>query len=420
MKFLNKLLTILFLLVACSNTYKEKIFGGQGYQIITHSDYLTNGEYIFSGETSHNSWSKSDIDIYKTDSDLNLIWKRQISGFNDEILIEIKEISEKIYVFGNTNSEDGNLAPSLGGKDAFIYVFDKEGETLFNQRLGGSGSDSIKSVSFDMNGNIYLLVNSDSINGDFVNQNDLNDDFLVKMNSNLEIQWYKEYYGNTYFFLNEVRLNLGNEIFLAGKIQNGTFYFQNGSKRYNYDSLFIKLNSNGEIIKTFQLTDYNNLHIHDFKFDFNNNLVLVGLFGEDFISAFTTIIKLDNNLNIIWENVYTSSPGSGNTLNKITILQNSTILVEGISDMIYPYGGTNMDQSIVILKFDGSGNFIFQKNIDATRFTLFYLNDKFIYSISKNFEGYNSESWDKYDALLFFLDVNLVPEEEIYVDIYRG
>ena len=201
-KILNNSLIVLSIisLGSCMAQSNEKIFGGPGYQIVSHCDVFSNGHYVFAGETSFNSWIKSDIEIYYTDPNLNQLWNRKIHGFNDESIVGLKVFDNKVYVFGNSNSEDGNLSSSLGGEDAFVYVLDNNGETLISKRYGGSGSDSIEGFASDGKGNFFLLIKSDSLNGDFIKQNNTNNYFVTKINSETEIEWSIQYTNNTYFY----------------------------------------------------------------------------------------------------------------------------------------------------------------------------------------------------------------------------
>ncbi|MGB1031229.1 MAG: SBBP repeat-containing protein, partial [Flavobacteriales bacterium] len=101
--------------------------------------------------------------MVKLDSDGNYLWGITLSGAGDDVFYEMEIDGDKLALAGNFEY-DGQLEStdkqinlnSLGSSDAFVFLFNREGELQWHKQFGGKSFDQAQGLDFDSNGNVLV------------------------------------------------------------------------------------------------------------------------------------------------------------------------------------------------------------------------------------------------------------------------
>jgi len=146
------------------NLQWRKYFGGtnndRSYDAIQTSD----GDFIVIGTSESNDFeisnSKGSYDMWviKLDNNGNLLWEKSFGGKGyDGGQAVIENSYGNIMVLGQTNSSDGDITNPLGSSDFFLVNMTRKGEILNIENLGTSDFDSGKSIMELDDGSLFLL-----------------------------------------------------------------------------------------------------------------------------------------------------------------------------------------------------------------------------------------------------------------------
>jgi len=152
------------------NLQWRKYFGGtnndRSYDAIQTSD----GDFIVIGTSESNDFeisnSKGSYDMWviKLDNNGNLLWEKSFGGKGyDTGQAVIENSYGNIMVLGQTNSFDGDITKPLGSSDFFLVNMTKKGEILNIENLGTSNFDSGKSIMELDDGSLFLLGHTTDI-----------------------------------------------------------------------------------------------------------------------------------------------------------------------------------------------------------------------------------------------------------------
>jgi uncharacterized delta-60 repeat protein len=162
---------------------------------------------------------QTDSFVVKYNSDGIPLWARRVGGTGSEDSSVTTDSSGNIVVAGYYSSNpltifnaDGTTFTTLangGGNDGFVVKYNSEGTPLWARRVGGTGGESMSSVSTDSSGNIvvtgYCSSNPVTIynaNGStFTTLTNLGDEngFVLKYNSAGTPQWARRLDGTPFF-----------------------------------------------------------------------------------------------------------------------------------------------------------------------------------------------------------------------------
>ena len=155
----------------------------------------SDGGYITAGNTSSNDGNITefkglvDVWIIKLNSEGDLQWQRTFGGSGTESIIEITEVNDGYAFGGYTNSEDGDISDFKGNTDFWFLKTDFEGNLLQEKTIGGSGSDRLFDMIQTSDRGFMLVGSSNSDDGDVNTNAGSTDNFLVKLDSEANIEW---------------------------------------------------------------------------------------------------------------------------------------------------------------------------------------------------------------------------------------
>ncbi len=207
-----------------------------------------------------NSWY--DVWVVKLDSVGNIEWQKCLGGTESEIGRSVSLTDDGGYVLASdTYSTDGDLTGNvnLGGTDLWIVKLDASGNIVSQKCFGGTLNEFGHSAQQTPDGGYIVGASSYSSDGDLTLNQGSKDIWVLKLGSNLSIEWQKTYGGS------EIEtISLGNVIhqtidggyaFAAGTSSNDGDVTNNHG---NSDLWLVKLDATGGIEwqKCFGNTDY--------------------------------------------------------------------------------------------------------------------------------------------------------------------
>ena len=177
-------------------------------------------------------------------------------------IYSVSETSDGGYIVGGDFESDIDLGDGLsltnkGNYDGMLIKYDSEGNLEWTKGIGGTGNDSIKSVSETTDGGYIVGGNFRSKSIDLENGISLanrgnNDGIVIKYSSSGEVEWAKGIGGNYNEFIIKVSETTDGGYIVGGYFDSSSIDLGNGislsnSNSVHYDGMLIKYGSSGEV-----------------------------------------------------------------------------------------------------------------------------------------------------------------------------
>lgn len=185
------------------NLLWEKSFGGssieQGETVLATSD----GGFILGGYTSSTNGDVvgndgiTDVWIVKFDASGSISWQKCFGGSLLEIVNDITSTNDGGYIFtGYSRSSDGDLQTNKGGSDLWIVKLDSQGNIQWQKTYGGSQFDSGEDINPTHDGGYIITGMTESNDGDVTGNHGLLDFWVIKVNATGNLEWQQCYGGS--------------------------------------------------------------------------------------------------------------------------------------------------------------------------------------------------------------------------------
>lgn len=203
-------------LITSSFVY-SKHYGGSGNDVLTNSIQTNDTGFLLfgysnsniSGIKTENSNGGNDFWLIKTDSHGDVIWQNTIGGNGSEESVSVAQTSDGGYIIGgssNSTISGDKTENSIGGYDYWVLKLDATGTILWQKTIGGDLDDKLTKV-LPTNDNGYILIgtSSSSIFGDkSEDSRGLKDNWIVKLNNSGSIVWDKTIGGSDDDIANDI------------------------------------------------------------------------------------------------------------------------------------------------------------------------------------------------------------------------
>lgn len=177
----------------------SRTWGGSNEEMVYDITADNNGNYYLVGYTESNDFgiiSKGFVDglILKINEAGDIIWQKNYggSGFDRFRAVLFDTTSQSLVVVGSTSSSDQDLASITpnGGNDMWVTRIDPvTGNPTWTHTYGGSLNDIAISVVKSSDGNLVILGDAISNNGDIAQSFGQGDWWIFKINDNGDILW---------------------------------------------------------------------------------------------------------------------------------------------------------------------------------------------------------------------------------------
>lgn len=340
----------------------EKSFGGSEWDWPQRILSLPNGDFIVIGNSESSDGDvgmnrgRGDGWIFKSDAEGNILWSKTFGGILSEVFYDVEVDRDGGYLLCGGSISRGIALPS-NFFDYWLIKLDSEGEFLWEKKFGGDSGDIPYDLKLTHDGGYIISGESLSLIGGRTSHSNIYDVYIVKLDSNFEIEWDKSY--------GEHRWDTGLEIMDIpgmGYIVLGFHWVRNRDAPDERSYLVMGLDENGEVIWEKEFPTYEDLR--DMAIErTNNNTVLIG--GTNLEQDFW-VFEMNYDGDILWEQTYGGS--NREVLYDIEKTLDGGYLIGGEShssdgDVTTNYG----DRDSWLIKIDSQGNLLWEKTMGGSQ-----------------------------------------------------
>ncbi len=194
----------------------DKSFGGDGNDDIAEICLTDDGNIILGADSESGiSGNKSEVSVGMTDFWLlkidyagNIIWQNTIGGKKSDHVKSLGQTPDGGYIIGGI-SDSGiygdKTEKSIGSTDYWIVKINSTGSVLWQNTIGGTGSDVLNELALTSDGGFIASGFSQSgISGDKIEKIGYFDAWILKLDADGIIIWQKVLGGNDYDGANAV------------------------------------------------------------------------------------------------------------------------------------------------------------------------------------------------------------------------
>ena len=240
------------------NTY----LGGSYGELKSDIKETADGGLIMAGVTRSNDVDVSgnhgyyDIWLVKLDVNGSLLWQKCFGGSSgesdDSFDVKVLETVDYGYIIaGTTESNDGDVSGNHGGYDAWVFKVDGSGNLEWQKCYGGTNDDDVRSIEKTSDGGYILIGTTLSVNGDVQGNNGYSDMWVVKIDSEGNLQWQKCLGGTSAEYGYSAHQTNDGGYFLGGMTSTQNNGDVSGNHGF-YDFWLVKLSTDLSVESPFQ------------------------------------------------------------------------------------------------------------------------------------------------------------------------
>lgn len=131
-----------------------------------------------------------DFWVVKLSNTGNLIWEKSFGGSEiDEAWGIVATNDGNFIIAGDTRSNDKDVTINKGAADIFVLKMTPDGDALWKKSFGGTSFDTARSISKTSDDGFLISGSSRSSDGDVSKNNGQNDAWVLKLNTNGDLEW---------------------------------------------------------------------------------------------------------------------------------------------------------------------------------------------------------------------------------------
>jgi hypothetical protein len=174
----------------------QKCIGGTNVDNANSITQTTDGGYIFCGGTLTGAIPGGgyvfDAWVVKLSSTGVIEWQKFLGGTGSESLRSIIQTTDGGYIAaGGSNSNNGDVSGNHGDRDYWVVKLSSTGVIQWQKCLGGTDSDYASSIIQTIDGGYIVSGDTPSYDGDVSGNHGSYDYWIVKLSSTGTIEWQK-------------------------------------------------------------------------------------------------------------------------------------------------------------------------------------------------------------------------------------
>ncbi len=329
-------------------------------------------------------------------------WQKCLGGNKYDRAYSVVQITDNGFVIvGQTYSNNGDVSHNYGHSDAWIVKLDESGNMVWENNLGGSGFDILKSIRQTLDGGFIVAGSSGSNDHDVTGNHGFYDFWVIKMNLSGYIEWQKVLGGSSRDDANFIQQTNDGGYIVVGNTSSNDGDVSGNHNEYVWDDYWVvKLDSFGNIEwqKCFGGSDDD--YAHSVTQTTDGGYVVAGSsysndgdITDNRGRSDYFVVKLNASGNVEWKKSYGGSDDDW---------ASSVLRTNDNGCIVFGYTGsidgdvTNENNTEIcwIIRLDSSGNLIWEKSIEGEGIGPYltsanYTSDGgYILSGSKNFDDY--------------------------------
>jgi gliding motility-associated-like protein len=272
--FARSIFTIVGLLLILTNCWAqqhltiewEKTYGGIGWEEMGIAMPTNDGGYLFGGLTTSATpgfeVSEGDFDtvlpngdywLLKTDKDGNVLWDRRIGGLAQDRLWSAFQTADGGFLLGGESRSDIGMDrtwANRGEKDFWVVKVDANGNKEWDRAYGGTGIDELRKILPLPNGQFWLAGHSNSPASFEKSTNAVNgslDFWAVKIDENGQPLADFSIGGDALDEMYDAILTPDGNILMAGPSQSPTGFGKTAPFYGVNDMWLVKISPNGQV-----------------------------------------------------------------------------------------------------------------------------------------------------------------------------
>ncbi|MBL7885374.1 MAG: T9SS type A sorting domain-containing protein [Flavobacterium sp.] len=349
----------------------QKSYGGTNYDNARSVAQTSDGGYIVVGNTSSNdgnvtqSFGNGDILIIKINSLGIVEWQKTYGGFNTEFINSIQQTNDDGFILsGFSKSNNGAYSTNHGNNDYLILKLNSNGDIDWQKNYGGTGEDLALDAIQTNDGGYAVIGQTASNNGNLVANHGLVDYWVLKLFPDGNIEWQNTYGGSGNDTGEKIQQTNDGGYILIGfsNSTNGDIISHIGAS----DMWILKINSGGII--EWEKSIGTVLNDYGYGIVQTNDLGYV-LSGTTNSSSNNNVMvtKLNSSGNVEWQNTY---GGNGDDFNySIQTDSDGGYIFIGYSESTNNnFSNNHGNYDIWLTKINGSGDFLWQKLLGGTNY----------------------------------------------------
>ena len=316
---------------ASGNVAWQKTYGGTNYDYAYSIQQTSDGGYIVAGWTCSFGGGDCDAWVLKLDANGNVQWQKTYGGSDDDEAYSIQQTLDGGYIVAGYTKSFG-----AGYHDVWVLKLDSNGNIQWQKTYGGKGIDYANSIQQTLDGGYIVAgyTRSFGLGGDV---------WVLKLDANGNVQWQKHYGGDWYDYASSIQQTSDGGYIVAGWTQSF------GSVGRD-DVWVLKLDKDGNIQwqKTYSNPDVD--YANSIQQTSDGGYIVAGWTESSLLNYDVWVLKLDANGNIQWQKTY---GGSGkDDANSIQQTSDGGYIVAGWTRSFGSVGSND----VWVLKLDSNGN----------------------------------------------------------------
>lgn len=184
--------------------------------------------------------------IVKLDINGDIEWQKYYGGNDNEAAYDIIQTNDGGYIVaGHTFSKDGDVSGNKGLQNYWIVKLDSNGDLEWEKCFGGTDYDYARSIIQTNDGGYIVAGSAHSYDGDIPENYATFDCWIIKLDRNGNIEWNKCYGGNAVDYAEKIIQTSDGGYAVAGSSFSTDI---EGSENKGFmDCLVIKLDESGNI-----------------------------------------------------------------------------------------------------------------------------------------------------------------------------
>ncbi len=248
----------------------EKSFGYSGHDHAYNIIKTKDGGVLFNGfldvtasngagstlqgrsRSSSFSHGVGEIWCHKMTSEGKIEWRNYYGGTSNDRSYDAVETTEgNIVLLGTTESTDVDVKNPKGGYDIWVVMVNPQGEILWEKSLGGAATEGANAIIQESNGNLAILGNSFSTDGDISYSKGSSDFWLATLDVSGNLISEISLGGSSFDLGRGLAVGKEGVLWLAGHSLSSDGDVSNN--RGGNDVLVMRLNSNRLLLDSFSL-----------------------------------------------------------------------------------------------------------------------------------------------------------------------